>query len=83
MADQLTNANRWTIAGDDVELTTGVLYTAEGPHVYLALENTASQRPVSGRYAPIQADGWLTSDDVDVLIARLLVAKQALDAAVV
>jgi hypothetical protein len=38
-------------------------------------------RPVTGRYAPIQADGWLTSDDVDALIARLLAAKQALNEA--
>lgn len=81
VADRLTDANRWTIAGDDVELTTGVVHTAEGPLVFLALENTATMRPVTGRYAPIQADGWLTADDVDALIARLLAAKQALNEA--
>ena len=78
VADRLTDANRWTIAGDDVELTTGVVHTSDGPLVFLGLENTAATRPVTGRYAPIQADGWLTEDDVDVLVARLLAAKRAL-----
>jgi hypothetical protein len=77
VADHLTNASRWSLTNDDVEITVGVVHTPAGPRVLLGLENVATSRPVTGRHAPIQADVHLTNSDVDVLIVRLVAVQRA------